>query len=401
MAETSDVLTDIRTTLARQEGIIFARSAIVHRQMYSGQDILAPNSTFSPDKMDERGYLPVEWWIVSLVKAENSIVKENEGLTTLLCQKEILLSDAIKVAEKELFGSYLKRWPLTKVLDIGGEKVVPDFGTGRGELEIPPIPCHVHAGCIKDGKCQGQGKDEAYFFPPLNIEPYNRMMPPVKTRIGIKPDIQKDTVISSLAEYGRNDAMYGLMQVHDVHPWESWMVPAKLVHAPGPWVTFEIQRPQDDFNLLAWRMGSKVNSENLPAHKESLQLRGLKDEKNLFEQTIHWEMNIDSTLREKLSQKCQVLEEGIWGRKLQIFYHLFYGEGLVVSPRQSIMLEASEKPRAGICWSGQGRINKLELLCTGLTQREFLVTPYTSLLVENSSSDSELIIFLVLPIAES
>ena len=400
MAEQSDVLTDIRTTLARQ-GVIFARSAIVHREMYSGQDILAPNSTFTPDKMDERGYLPVEWWIVSLVKAENSIAKENEGLTTLICQKEILLSDAIKVAEKELFGSYLDKWPLTKVLDIGGEKVVPEFVTGPGEPEIPPIPCHVHAGSIKDGKCQGQGKDEAYFYPPLNVGPYNKLMPPVKTRIGIKPDTQKQTVISSLAEYGKTDALYDLMQVHDVHPWEGWMVPAKLVHAPGPWVTFEIQRPQDDFNLLAWRMGSKVKAENLPAHKESLQLRGLKDEKNLFEQTINWELNIDPALSEKFSQKCKVLEEGVWGKKLQIFYHLFYGEGLIVSAKQSVTLEASEKPRAGICWSGQGSINKLELLCTGLTQREFLITPYTSVLVENSSTESELIIFLVLPIVES
>ena len=401
MAETSDVLTDIRTTIAKQEGVIFARSAIVHRQMYSGQNILAPNSTFTPDKMDDRGYLPVEWWIVSLVKAGNSIVRENEGLTTLLCQREILLTEAVKVAEKELFGSYLKRWPLTKVLDIGGENVTPEFETGLGEPEIPPIPCHVHAGCIVEGKCQGHGKDEAYFFPPLNVEPYNKVMPPVKTRIGIKPDTPKETFISSLAEYGKNDTMYSLMQVHDVHPWQSWMVPAMLVHAPGPWVTFEIQRPQDDFNLLAWRMGSKVHSASLPAHKESMQLKGIKTERELFEQTVNWEMNIDPTLREKLSQKCQVLEEGLWGKRLQIFYHLFYGEGLVVSAGQSVKLEACEKPRAGICWSGQGRINKLELLSTSWTQREFLVTPYTSLLIDNASSDSELIIFLVLPIVES
>ncbi|KAI6654645.1 hypothetical protein LOD99_1039 [Oopsacas minuta] len=394
----SDELTDITTTVEKQEGVIFAKSAIVYRQMYSGQDILAPNSSFTTDKMDNRGYLPVEWWIISLVTAENTIKKEKEGLTVLLCEKEILITNAVKIAEKQLFGDYLDKWPLTKVLDIGGDKVVPEYDTGLGEAEIPPIPCHVHAGCVKDGKCQGQGKDEAYFFPPLNVRPYNKIMPPVKTRIGIKPDTQKETVIASLAQYGRNDVMYSLLQVHDVYPWSSWMIPAKVVHAPGPWVTFEIQRPQDDFNLLAWRMGSKIQSDYLQTHKQDLQLRGLVDEKNLFEQTIDWEMNIQPTLIDKLSQKCKVLEEGTWGKKLQIFYHLFYGEGLIIAPGQSVKLNKCEKPRGGICWSGYGKVNKLDLLCTSVTQREFLVTPYGNLHIENSSTDAELIIFLVLPI---
>ena len=397
MAAYGDELTDIKSTIDNQEGVIFAKSAVVHRQMYSGQDVLAPNSCFTPDKTDGRGYLPVEWWIISLVKAENTVLKENEGLTILLCQKEILITDAVKVAEKSLFGDYLTKWPLTKVLDIGGDKVVPEYDTGPGEPEIPPIPCHVHAGCVKDGKCQGQGKDEAYFFPPLDVEPYRKAMPPVRTRIGIKPEVEKGSVIASLGQYGRSDAMYSLLQVHDVYPWSSWMVPAKMVHAPGPWVTFEIQRPQDDFNLLAWRLGSKLH-QDLETNKQDLQLRGLGNEENVFEQTIDWAMNTDPTLREKFSRECEVLEESSWGRKVQIFYQLFYGEGLVIAPGQSVKLEKCEKPRAGICWSGYGKVNKMDLLSTGVTQREFLVTPYGNLDIANSSPDRELIVFLVYPI---
>ena len=34
-------------------------------QSYCGRDILAPNSDFGEDKVDDRGYVPVEWWVMS------------------------------------------------------------------------------------------------------------------------------------------------------------------------------------------------------------------------------------------------------------------------------------------------------------------------------------------------
>lgn len=62
-----------------QQGILFATPAIVHRAMYAGRGIVAPNKEFHPDLVDSRGYLPVEWWIMSKTKAENVEPKENEG----------------------------------------------------------------------------------------------------------------------------------------------------------------------------------------------------------------------------------------------------------------------------------------------------------------------------------
>ena len=50
---------------------------------FCGQNILAPNSDFSPENVDERGYVPVEWWIMSKTQAENPVPKEGEGLTKL------------------------------------------------------------------------------------------------------------------------------------------------------------------------------------------------------------------------------------------------------------------------------------------------------------------------------
>ena len=66
--------------LVSQNGVIFACPAQVSRAMYSGRGIIAPNTDFQADLVDSRGYLPVEWWIMSKTEAKNSIPKENEGL---------------------------------------------------------------------------------------------------------------------------------------------------------------------------------------------------------------------------------------------------------------------------------------------------------------------------------
>lgn len=50
----------------------------------------------------------------------------------------------------------------------------------------------------------------------------------------------------------------------------------------GPWLTFEIQLPQDDFNLLAWILGEQIPTAELDKSKDDYQLRGLGSEEQLF-----------------------------------------------------------------------------------------------------------------------
>ena len=55
------------------------------------------------------------------------------------------------------------------------------------------------------------------------------------------------------------------------------------VSSVGPWLTFEIQLPQDDFHLLAWVLGREVSCDQLPPLKDTYHLRGLPDQQCLLE----------------------------------------------------------------------------------------------------------------------
>lgn len=67
--------------------------------------------------------------------------------------------------------------------------------------EVPPIPCHVHAGEVREGRCVGHGKTEAYFFPPLDVPPYNLKLGPVKTRLGLRPDVTREKASGGIDTY--------------------------------------------------------------------------------------------------------------------------------------------------------------------------------------------------------
>ena len=390
----------ILQTIKDQDGVIFASPAFVGRGIYAGRGIIAQNTDFVPPMTDSRGYVKVEWWIMSKTVAKNAIPLENEGLTSLIINgNKVYLSEALKLAENELMGKYSDSWPLTKVLDIGGPAQTPKYTTSSQQAkEVPPIPCHVHAGEVVNGVCVGPGKTESYFFPPTNIPPYNLELDGVITRLGLKPDTSQEDFKQSLDMFGINDDTYRLLNIYDINPWETWFIEERIVHAPGPWPTFEIQRPQDDYNLLAWQLGQEVPAGELPSTICDHHLKGLKDRDSLMENTIDWKGNVDVDFKKKWWKKCERLAEGPWGYKLRLFYHLFYGEGFIIRPGMSYTREKDGRPYAGIIWSGEGTINKLEFDMGNDDKREFVVTPGSVATFNNTSDNLDLLIFTVFPL---
>lgn len=146
---------------------------------------------------------------MSVTQAMNPIMAPGEGLSQLLLSDgDVSLADAVAAARDLLFGSCTGRWPLTKVLDIGGAPVRPRFAAGsdgQEPAEAPPIPCHVHAGYVRNGHCRPPGKLEAYFFPPVDVPPYSTRMTGISTRLGFKPDTTRAQVIHCLRRFAADD----------------------------------------------------------------------------------------------------------------------------------------------------------------------------------------------------
>ncbi len=384
---------EIITVIENQKGILFANPAIVHRETYSGRDIVAKNSEFKQGYVDERGYVPVEWWIMSITQAENDKKKDLEGLTEIFVDgKPVLLRDVIESVPA--LRTFKSRWPLTKVLDIGGVPVKPSFSEDR---EVPPIPAHLHSGIVNNGKMCPPGKLEAYFLPPVNVSPYNKDFGKVITRLGIRPDVTKEQFEEALKQFGKSDDVYSLCNTYEIKPYDGWTIPAGALHAPGPWTTFEIQLPQDDFNLAAWQLGKRFTAEELPRKRQELLLKGLKDESDFVEQAIDWKISTNPEFKKNHYRPSQVIEQGPWGRRLQIFFDRFYGEGFEINPGEIFIRKADESPYSGIVWSGKGTINGNQVNVDIKEQKEFLVMPGNSVDIKNTGNEP-LLIYTVFPI---
>ena len=133
-----------------------------------------------------------------------------------------------------------------------------------------------------------------------------------------------------MTKFGESDDIYSLLNEYQIQPWESWTIEQKVIHAPGysiiytvmyshtvrafslcmdqpmitnirtkamlkyyyiymrlfqtgPWLTFEIQLPQDDFHLLAWVLGEKLPEETIKHTRDTYNLRGLDSERALLQ----------------------------------------------------------------------------------------------------------------------
>ena len=395
----TEIAGKIKRTLESSGGILFAEPTIVYRNTYSGRGLLADNTSFSSPAADSRGYLPVERWVMSACEAANPTPESGEGLS------EVVLNDGTRCAFRDAVGRCAdvllaefppSAWPLVKVLDIGGEPVSPDFHDG---MEAPPIPPHIHPGPIVNGRPLKPGKLEAYFFPPTDLPPYNCRPDSVVTRLGLRPGVKQEEVLEAIRLFGRSDALYSLLTAYPIRPREGWLIPPGVVHSPGPWVTIEIQTPQDDYNLLAWQLGSRLSEPELSLKLADSALRGLPDAEALLG-AIDWTSSTAPDFRDRYRRLPELAEEGGWGRRHRVFFDPFDGDLLELEPGSTYSLPARGRPAAALVWSGSGTANGLRVE-SGLERgSEFFLAPERGLALQNGGA-SPLALFLFYPMAAS
>lgn len=378
--------------LETQRGVLVAEPAFVHRDMYTGRGVLADNTRPDAPSRDERGFLPVEWWVLSTTQAANNVPREGEGLTELRLPEgeHIALSEVVGLPE--VFGDARDRWPLIKLLDIGGRPRASDVFEAP---EVPPIPAHVHAGRIAGGRAQPPGKLEAYFFPPLGPRDVTIDDPRVVTRLGVRPGTRPDDFIEGLRAFGESDALYGLLREDAIVPLEGWTIRPGVIHAPGPWPTIEVQTPQDDYNLAAWQLGERLTGEARAEARERFQLRGLRSVEDFLPELVDWRTSAAPDFRARAHRPARTVASGRWGRRLRIFFDEFGGEALVLRPGGRACLPASRDPRALLVWAGEGEVQR-RLAVSQNGDRELLLAPGHELEVANGG-EGELWLMVIEP----
>jgi len=170
-----------------------------------------------------------------------------------------------------------------------------------------------------------------------------------------------------------------------------------VIHAPGPYPTFEIQFSQDDFHLGSWTLGARIEESKLPEMKKTLLYRGIRNEEEWVQKLLKWDLCTDPNFKNSFHRPIKILDQGSWGSRFQIFFDEFYGEGYEVKPGARMERPKTEMPYAGIVWSGKGSINGNVVDWSSEIGREFLVVPDTLVFLE-CTSEVPLYIFTVFPL---
>ncbi len=273
-------MTEIRRTIERAlaagDGILRLSPAWVPRAF------LKPGGRLGLDPRDlypfgtERGGID-ERWLASTVTADNPGAPPDEGLSYVVHHGErVTLRDALTHRGPSLVGDAASRpeggWPvLAKLFDNQG-----------------PIPLHLHQDDALASLVGRRGKPEGYFFPAeLNAD---RGAYPV-THFGLREGVTRDDVRRCLARWSSGDAsIVALSEPHALQPGTGWIVPPRILHAPGTLVTFEVQRASDVFSLF------QAQIEGRPVPRDLLVKdvpAGRRDDLDWIVAMIDWPANTD------------------------------------------------------------------------------------------------------------
>ena len=178
-----------------------------------------------------------ERWIASTTFAMNENRTPDEGLSYVVTDgqrftlKEAIESEGSRLIGRAMWETY-HRWPVySKFFD-----------------NLGPIPHHLHQSEEQAKLVGREGKPEGYYFPPqLNGTSGN--FP--HTYFGLEPGTTKDDIRQCLARW--NDGDNGILdfsKAYRLKPGTGWLVPTRVLHAPGSLLTYEPQWSSDVLSMF-------------------------------------------------------------------------------------------------------------------------------------------------------
>jgi len=173
-----------------------------------------------------------ERWFASTTPAMNDNRTPDEGLSYVVNGEErFTLKDAVEAEGERMVGKAIwekyQRWPVySKFFDNSG-----------------PIMHHLHQSDEQAKLVGREGKPEGYYFPPqLNFTHGN--FP--HTYFGLEPGTKKQEIRDSLERWDTGDnGILDSAKAYRLKPGTGWLVPPRILHAPGSLVTYEPQWGSD------------------------------------------------------------------------------------------------------------------------------------------------------------
>lgn len=379
---------------------------IVHQALETGEGILrlaptwVPRSYLVPGrrlKLDSRDLYAYgadrggidERWIASTTIAMNENRAPDEGLSFVESEggrftlKEAVETEGARMVGKDLWEKY-RRWPVySKFFD-----------------NLGPIPHHLHQSEEQAKLVGREGKPEGYYFPPqLNATSGN--FP--HTYFGLEPGTTKADIRNCLARWNNGDNnILNFAKAYRLQPGTGWLVPTRVLHAPGSLLTYEPQWGSDVLSMFQSMVDGR------PVKRELL-LQDVPEDKHgdldFIVDLLDWERNNDKNFKTKHYIEPVVAKEGEGYVDRWVVYGTFAGEQkfsakeLIVQPGARCTLR--DKGASGlIVTQGHGKIGPLKIDCPSLirfgqmTQDEVFISAEAAMsgvTVENHSETDPLV----------
>lgn len=280
MSTATSVNSAIRQALEAGEGILRLAPTWVPR-VY-----LQPGRRLKLDPRDlyaygaRRGGID-ERWFASTTPAMNENRTPDEGLSYVVSGEDrFTLKEAVDAEGPRIIGATIwetyHRWPVySKFFDNSG-----------------PIMHHLHQNDQQAGLVGREGKPEGYYFPPqLNLTSGN--FP--QTYFGLEPGTTREDIRNCLARWDAGDnGILDFSKAFRLKPGTGWLVPPRILHAPGSLLTYE---PQWGSDVLAM-FQSMVEGRPVP---RSLLTQDVPEDKHqdldFLADLVDWTANLDGEFK--------------------------------------------------------------------------------------------------------
>lgn len=381
----------------------------VHQAIEEGEGILrlaptwVPRSYLVPGrrlKLDARDLYAYgadrggidERWIASTTFAMNENRTPDEGLSFVVSGRDrFKLKDAVAAEGERIVGKAIwknyKRWPVySKFFDNMG-----------------PIPHHLHQSEEQANLVGREGKPEGYYFPPQLNATFGNF---AHTYFGLEPGTTREDIRNCLARWNEGDNnILSFSKAYKLVPGTGWMVPTRILHAPGSLLTYEPQWGSDVLSMFQSMVdGRQVKhdllTQDVPPNRHN--------DLDFIADMVDWERNTDPSFKSKHYIEPVVAsggeQEGYVDR--WVVYGTIAGEQkfsakeLTVQPGQSCLLRDGGASGL-IVTQGHGRVGKVEVDCPAvirfgqMTQDELFITAEAAaggVFVENNSKTDPLVV---------